>query len=117
MQARGQLTFDAIRLENATLIHLPQNFAQGVEHLIDLLPLHDERRRESDDIAGNAHEQSRFITLEENIKGARCRLARDWCKLDAADEPEVTNIDHVGRVFETMRRLFPIRGEACCAFE
>ena len=63
-----------------------EDAADGLEDLVDLVFLHDKRRRESDDITCGAHQHALFIAFQEGIEGARRRLAGNRLQLDRADQ-------------------------------
>ena len=52
---------------------------------VDLALLHDQRRRQRDDVAGRADQDALLVAAQEGLEGAPGRLARPRLQLDAGD--------------------------------
>src|SRR5262249_50918832 len=100
-----------------TLFHRFQHLAQLIEHLVDVGLLDDERRREGDDVAGDADEQAVLIGLQEGVEGAPADLAGERLELDPADETEVAQVDDALHALQGVDGILPILGEAVGALE
>ena len=75
------------------------------------LLLDDQRRRERDDVARDAHEQSLLECAQEHVEAARPGLARNRLQLDRADQPEIAQVDHVRQTLERVHAVRPVLGE------
>src|SRR5215468_2701087 len=76
-----------------TLFHRFQHLAQLIEHLVDVGLLDDERRREGDDVAGDADQQAVLVGPQEGFEGAGAGFAGARLQFDAAEEAEVAQVD------------------------
>src|SRR5690606_14097320 len=80
------------RIRTAGSVEFFQHACEQAEHLVDMLLLDDERRRERDDIAGRADEQPLLEAFEESLERARRRLAGPGFQLDRPDKAKVAKI-------------------------
>src|SRR3990170_664808 len=85
-----------------------EDAGKDLDKLIDLLLLDDERRRERDDVAGCAHQESAVERLDEARMGAFARFAGDGLQLDGADQPDIADVDDMRQALQRMHRLLPI---------
>src|SRR6516164_732205 len=87
--------------------HLPQR----VEDPGDLAFCDDQRRRERDDVARHADEEPRLIGRDQRLIGAAAGRAGTRLELDAGDEAEIADVDHMRGVAQPVGRVLPDRGE------
>ena len=99
------------------LVELLEDRRQSVEDLINLFFFDNERRRQGDDVARRANEDTLLECLEEAVKGAFSRLARDRLQLDGPDEADVADINHMRQTLETVQGILPIAGKIGSALE
>jgi len=65
-----------------------------------LSTLDDERRRESDNVAGYADQQAPLEAIDEDIIGARARRTITRRQFDGADKAEIADIDHMRQALQ-----------------
>ena len=86
------------------ILHRSQHVAHGLEDVRDLLFVDDERRREREDVAREAHQHARLEALHERFVSARARRAVARFEFDARDHAEIAHVLHVLRAAQRMGR-------------
>jgi hypothetical protein len=82
--------------------------ADRLHHLVHLPALDDQRRRQGDDVAGHAGQQAAVEGGLERRHGAGGRGAGTGLQLDAGDQAEVADVDHVAGVLQRVDRRAPV---------
>jgi hypothetical protein len=86
-------------LPNAVLICLRYGLdrrADRANELVDLPLVDDQRRRERNDVAGDAGEDTAVEAVDEDLEASGTGRTRPGLELDPADESQVTNVNDVG---------------------
>ncbi len=71
--------------------------------------LDDQRRRQREDVAGEAHHHAGLEALDVHFQSAPADRACARLELDAADQAEIADVDHVPRALERMQRRLELR--------
>ncbi|KAG0922897.1 hypothetical protein G6F31_019727 [Rhizopus arrhizus] len=94
----------------------PDHLAEDAGDLVDLRLVHDQWRRQRDDVAGTAHQQPAVVeAAAEHLVAAAAGGVAAWRQLHRTDQPEVADIDHVGQPLQGVQPLLPTSSVASAA--
>src|SRR5438034_7464290 len=85
-----------------------QYLPHAAEQAIDLRFLDDERRRQRDDVAGNADQHAALESFHEGFIRAPGGRAGARLELDRRDEPAVADVDDMARTLERVGGVLPV---------
>src|SRR6478736_9056347 len=86
-----------------------QDIRDRADRLVDVRFLDDQRRRQGDDVAGRADQDAALEAGAEDVEGAFAGAARNRLELDAADQADVADVDHVRRFAQRVQRMLERR--------